>query len=43
MIIEYGERKIENLSLKTAIALSKALGVLELKNWIELFTILNIF
>ena len=25
--IEYGERKIENLSLKTAIALSKALGV----------------
>ena len=27
MIIEYGERKIENLSLKTEIALSKALGV----------------
>lgn len=25
--IEYGERKIENLSLKTAIALAKALGV----------------
>lgn len=25
--IEYSERKIENLSLKTAIALSKALGV----------------
>lgn len=25
--IEYGERKAENLSLKTAIALSRALGV----------------
>lgn len=35
MIIEYGERKIENLSLKTAIALSKALGVgIEELDWI---------
>ena len=25
--IEYGERKVENLSLKTALALAKALGV----------------
>ncbi|MGM9617378.1 helix-turn-helix domain-containing protein, partial [Butyricicoccus sp.] len=25
--IEYGERKVENLSLKTAIALAKALGI----------------
>jgi DNA-binding XRE family transcriptional regulator len=25
--LEYGERKVENLSLKTALALAKALGV----------------